>query len=272
MDSSDSQIGAYRLEEELGRGAMGIVFRAEPSSGGDAVAVKLLKEELSENETFVRRFLREARVAAEVEHPNLVRVLEAGEANGRHYLAVEYIAGGTLRRRLDADGPLTLEQTTRLARQIGTALDALHEAGLVHRDVKPENVMLDEEGHALLADYGLAKGPAYTVLTRPGQVMGTPAYMAPELVNGAEATSSTDLYALGCVLFESLAGRPPFTGSNVFELLVSHVEREPPSVAAVRDDVPASVDEVQGRALAKEAAGRPPTGRMLAHMLASATS
>jgi serine/threonine-protein kinase len=251
---------------------MGIVYLAMPVDGGEAVALKLLKEELSENETFVRRFLREARVAAEVEHRNLVPVLEAGEADKRHYLAVEYVAGGTLRRRLDADGPLTVEQTGRLARQIGTALDALHEAGLVHRDVKPENVMLDEEARALLADYGLAKGPAYTVLTRPGQVMGTPAYMAPELVNGQEATSATDLYALGCVLFECLTGRPPFTASNVFELLMSHVDREPPSIAAVRDDVPAAVDEVLGHALAKEPPARPPTGRMLAHMLASATT
>jgi serine/threonine-protein kinase len=250
---------------------MGVVYLAVPAEGGDAVALKLLKEELSENETFVRRFLREARVAAEVEHNHLVRVFEGGEADGRHYLAVEYVSGGTLRRRLDADGPLTVGEMARLARQVGTALDALHEAGLVHRDVKPENVMLDEEGRGLLADYGLAKGPAYTVLTRPGQVMGTPAYMAPELVNGSEATPATDLYALGCVLFESLAGRPPFTGSNVFELLMSHVEREPPSLAALRDDVPAAVDEVLGHALAKEAAARPPTGRMLAHMLASAT-
>jgi len=267
---ASGRVGPYRLEEELGRGAMGVVYLAVPESGGDAVALKLLKEELSENETFVRRFLREARVASEVEHRHLVRVLGAGEADGRHYLAVEFVTGGTLRRRLDADGPLTVGQTARLARQVGTALDALHEAGLVHRDVKPENVMLDEDGRALLVDYGLAKGPAYTVLTRPGQVMGTPAYMAPELVNGQEATPATDLYALGCVLFECLSGRPPFTASNVFELLVSHVEREPPRVAAVRDDVPASVDEVLGRALAKEAAGRPPTGRMLAHMLASA--
>jgi serine/threonine-protein kinase len=262
-------VGGYRLERELGRGAMGVVFLAVAPSG-ERVALKLLREELSENDDFVRRFMREARVAAEVEHAHLVPVLEAGEDGGRHFLAVEFVAGGTLRRRLDADGPLGLDELRRLSRHVGTALDALHAAELVHRDVKPENVMLDESGSALLVDYGLAKGPAYTVLTKPGQVMGTPAYLAPELVDGGEASPASDLYALGCVLHEAVSGRPPFVGGNVFELLMAHVTREPPDPCADRDDLPAEVGRVLAHALAKEPGARPTTGRMLAQMLAAA--
>jgi serine/threonine-protein kinase len=262
-------VGGYALQEELGRGAMGVVYLADAPDGG-RVALKLLREELSENEAFVKRFLREARVAAEVEHAHLVPVLEVGEDAGRHYLAVAFVAGGSLRRRLDADGPLTADELRRLARHIGTALDALHAAELVHRDVKPENVMLDENGSALLVDYGLAKGPAYTVLTKPGQVMGTPAYMAPELVDGGEASPASDLYALGCVLHEAVSGRPPFVGANVFELLMAHVTKEPPDACADRDDIPAEVGRVLHHALAKEPGERPKTGRMLAQMLAAA--
>ena len=250
---------------------MGIVYRATRTQDGEAVALKLLKQELSDNEMFVRRFLREARVAADVQHPHLVTVLDAGETAGRHYVAGGYIEGGTLRRRLDADGPLTQAELRRLARHIGHALDAIHEAGLVHRDVKPENMMLTPDGSAILVDFGLAKGPAYTVLTRPGQIMGTPRYLAPELINGEEGTPHSDLYAFACVLYEAHTGRPPYQQTNLFELVTAHLEHDPPDPRGDRPDTPDQLAAVLQTALAKRPAERPASGRMLASMVALGT-
>src|SRR5262245_42849192 len=166
------RLGPYRIDAALGDGATGIVFRAKHERIERTVALKILRAELGDSDVFRKRFLREARVAAEVEHENLVPIVEAGEAGGRYYLAAHYVEGRTLEERL-AEGPFSLEELLRLVGEVGAGLDALHRRGLVHRDVKPSNVMLDTEGKALLTDFGLAKGPAYTVLTKPGHVLGT---------------------------------------------------------------------------------------------------
>ena len=180
--AAGDRLGPYLVEARLGHGATGIVFRAVRDDDSRAVALKVLRRPLSADEQFVRRFLREAAVARAVANSHLVPIVEAGEAEGRHYLASEYVEGGSLRDRLAEVGVLPLRDVARLAAGIGAALDALHEADLVHRDVKPSNVMLTADGRALLADFGLAKGPAHSVVTRPGELMGTPAYMAPELI------------------------------------------------------------------------------------------
>jgi len=203
------RLGPYRIEARLGQGGMGVVFRAVHDDGR-TVALKVLRDELAADQSFRTRLVREARAAAEVNHPNLARVVEAGEADGRLYLAVRHVDGRSLADHLASGGPLGVPGLLRLAAEVGAGLDALHGRGIVHRDVKAANILLADEGPAVLVDFGLAKSRAWTVLTRPGQVLGTLDYLAPELIRGEPAGPMSDLYALGCVLYECLAGAPPF--------------------------------------------------------------
>src|SRR5439155_4879668 len=170
----------------------------------------------------------EARSAQEVTHERLVPILDAGDVDGRPYLAVAYVAGETLEQRVQRDGALPLEDVLRLADDVSAGLDALHERGLVHRDIKTSNIMLAEDGTAALTDFGLAKGQAYTVLTRPGQVLGTLDYMAPELIRGQPASPLTDVYALACVAFECVTCKPPFPGKERFQIRLAHLDDTPP--------------------------------------------
>src|SRR3954467_7075659 len=234
-------VGPYRIDAVLGEGAVGIVYRGLRGPGVQAVALKVLKERLSEDETFRRRFVHEARAAQHVEHEHLVPVLDAGEADGRSYLVSAYVPGRTLAQRLEDDGPLPLADLLLLVAQVGTALDALHREGLIHRDVKPSNLMLDADGRAAITDFGLAKGPAYTVLTKPGQVMGTLDYLAPELIRGEPATASSDVYAFGCVVYECITGAPPFGGKSLFEIGTAHLNVSPPDPGETRVEVTPSL-------------------------------
>ena len=257
------RFGEYELEEELGEGAAGVVYRAR-SADGRIVALKLLRSALGADEAFRARFAREARVAHEVHDRHLVRILETGDSDGRPYLVLEYVSGGTLADRLNR-GPLSLDEMLRLVGEVAAGLDALHRHKLVHRDIKPSNIMIREDGSAALTDFGMAKGAAYTVLTRPGQVLGTLDYLAPELVRGAEATPATDIYALGCVAFECLAGTPPFADRSLFGVGSAHLEEEPPDPPA-----PVEVSAALLRALEKDPTARPPTATMYAHLLRAA--
>jgi serine/threonine protein kinase len=266
------RLGPYRIEARLGQGGMGIVFRATHTGDGDTVALKVLRDELSQDEGYKRRLAREARAAAEVDHPHLARVLAVGEADGRSYLAVRYVEGRSLAERLAAEGPLDPPALLRLATEVGAGLDALHDRGLVHRDVKPANVMLDADGSAVLGDFGLAKGRADTVLTRPGQVLGTLDYLAPELIRGEPATPASDLYAFGCVLFECIAGAPPFAGRGILRTGMAHLEEDPGDPAAGRTDLPPAVAWTVRQVLAKDPRRRPPSGTALARMLRLATT
>lgn len=260
-------LGPYVIEAVLGEGAMGVVYRAAPSGGGDTVALKVLRPELSGDPLYERRFVHEARAASVLRHKHLVSVLDAGEADGHRYLAVAYVGGPSLADRVEADGPLPLEELLRVVAEVGAGLDALHGAGLVHRDVKPDNILLDESGTAALTDFGLAKGPAYTVLTKAGQAVGTLDYMAPELIRGASATAASDLYSLGCVVFECIAGVPPFSGKSLFAVGSAHVSEEPPDPLSGRPDLPPALSWAVLQALAKEPEDRPATATMYAHML-----
>ncbi|HET8742530.1 MAG TPA: serine/threonine-protein kinase [Gaiella sp.] len=265
-------LGPYRLESVLGEGAVGVVFAATRLGDGEVVALKVLKRLLSGNEVYRQRFVREARVAQEVRHRHLVPILDLGEASGYHYLAVAYVEGGSLDDVIETRGTLSVDDTVRLAAEIAAALDALHRAGIVHRDVKPSNVMLDPRGGAAVTDFGLAKGPAYTVLTKPGQVMGTLDYIAPELIRGEETGPAADLYALGCIVHECLAGTPPFGDRRLFEVAAAHLADPPPDLSALRADVPRPVAEVVQRAMAKDPSERPRTGRAFANLLRAATA
>ena len=269
LESGD-QFGGYHLESLLGEGAMGIVFRAVRNGAGSVVALKVLKRELSEDDVFKQRFGQEARAAAEVEHPNLVPILESGEADGRPYLAVRFAEGGTLEERLQSDGPLGLEQTLRLAGQLAAGLGAFHDAGLVHRDMKASNIVFDAEGNGMLTDFGLARGPAYTVLTRPGQVVGTLEYLAPELFRGERATPASDVYALGCTVYECLTGKTPFGDKSLFEIGLAHLEAEPADPSLARPEVGAELGRSVLAALEKDPARRPQSAGAYTGLLASA--
>ncbi len=263
-------VGRYRLESVLGEGAVGVVIRASRLDDDTLVALKVLKPVLSADDVYRRRFVREAHVATEVRHSHLVPVLEVGEVDAHYYLAMAYVAGGSLADRLERERLLSLRDAVRLAAEIAAGLDALHARGIVHRDVKPSNVMLDERGRAALTDFGLAKGLAFTVLTRPGQMMGTLDYIAPELVKGEEASAASDIYALGGVVYECLTGAPPFSDRGLFEVAAAHLEEEPPDPRSKRAELPADVAAVLLVALAKEAAKRPRTATAFAHLLAAA--
>jgi serine/threonine-protein kinase len=246
---------------------MGLVFRAVRESDGQVVALKLLKLELYGDFVFKERFKQEARAAAEVQDRHLVPIIEAGEAEGRQYLAVAYVDGQSLEQRLAERGQLSVEDTVRIAGDIAAGLDVLHGQGVVHRDIKSSNILIDQEGVGMLTDFGLAKGRAYTVLTRPGQVMGTLDYLAPELIRGQPASPASDIYALGCTVFECIAGQPPFADRGVFQVGLAHLEEPPGNPAAARGDVPSSFARTVLCALEKNPEKRPQTASEYAQAL-----
>jgi serine/threonine-protein kinase len=265
LEVGDS-LGRYRLEELIGEGATGLVFRAVDTDGA-VVALKVLKLELLEDEVFKRRFEQEARAAGEVKERHLVQIYEAGEFAGRLYLASAFVGGGSLEQRLKERGPFPVEDAVRLAQDLAAGLDALHEKNVLHRDVKASNVVFDRDGSAMLTDFGLAKGRAYTVLTRAGQVMGTLDYLAPELIRGEPASAATDIYALGCTVFECLAGEPPFASESVIQVGLAHLEQQPPHPGAHRSDMSLAFSEAVLRALEKRPEQRPPSASAYASLL-----
>jgi serine/threonine protein kinase len=259
-------IGGYRLEAALGEGAGGLVFRAR-AADGSMVALKILRPERGEDATLHARFKREARLAREIESRHVAPILDVGEDAGTAYLVLPFYEGGSLAARLRAKGPLTLEGTAELAAQLGRGLDALHANGVLHRDVKPSNVLLERDGTAALSDFGLARTAQSTRLTEEGQVVGTPHYLAPELIEGRDATRASDVYAFGCVLFECLVGAPPFSGRGIAEIGFAHLVDPPPDAHELRPDVPRDAGAAIVTALAKDPAERPPTGTALARLL-----
>jgi len=262
--------GEYVIDDQLGEGGMGIVFRAIHEDGG-VVALKVLKPGLVTDSNAARRFAREARAVGEVEHPHLIGLIDTGDVEGIGYLAMHYVPDKSLDDRIQAQGPLPVDDTMRIASEIASALDALHAAGLVHRDVKPSNILLDAERGALLTDFGLAKSRDYSMLTAPGQMLGTLDYIAPEMLKGSEPGASADLYAFGCVVFECLAGTPPFGGLSMFEVGMAHLGDTPPDPLADRADAPPGLSEAVLVALAKEPEDRPPSATAYAEMLIAAT-
>ena len=264
-------LGPYRLESVLGEGGMGLVFKAHRDGDDRPVALKVLKRQLSGDLIFQQRFKQEARAAAEVRDRHLVAILESAEWDGRHCLASDYVDGGSLTDRVASAGPLPVAEVVRVVTELATGLDALHAAGVMHRDIKPSNVLFDSDGTAMLTDFGLAKGRAYTVLTRPGQVMGTLDYLAPELIRGKPAAPATDIYALGCVAFECVAGRAPFADKSAFQVGLAHLEEPPPDPGAERPELPAGFSAAILTALEKDPEQRPATAGAYAGMLHAAS-
>jgi len=268
-------VAGYRLEARIGAGGMAVVFRARDSRLGRTVALKVLAPALAGDGDFRERFIRESRAAAAVDHPHIIPVYGAGEAGGILYLAMRYVSGGDLRSVMYREGPLPAERAAFLLSPVASALDAAHAAGLVHRDVKPANVLTDTSpgrpDHPYLSDFGLAKGAASLAgLTGTGQFLGTADYAAPEQISGGRTHVQTDQYALACVAFTMLTGMLPFARDEPVGVLWAHLNDPPPSVTASRFDLSPAVDQVLGRALAKNPAARYPSCGAFADALRTA--
>jgi serine/threonine-protein kinase len=259
-------VGAYRVGARLGEGASGVVYRATSPDGTDVV-VKMLRPERSDDPVARARFEREAQLARRIDSRHVVPVLELGEKDGQTYLVLPFYPGGSLAWRLRELGPLTSDETVALAAQLGRGLDALHACEILHRDVKPANVLLDAQGVAALCDFGLARLPGSTRLTEDGRIVGTPHYLAPELIEGQDATPAADLYALGCVLYECLAGRPPFEGRGPAEIGFAHLVETPVDPCDLRPGLPPGVGAAIIASLAKDPRDRPTSATALARML-----
>ena len=244
--SAGTVFAGYRVEDLVGRGGMGVVYRALDLSLGRQVALKLVAPELAEDGHFRARFLEESRVAASLDHPSIVPIYAAGEHEGQLYLAMRLVEGSDLKTALEREGTLSPERALDILGQVAAALDAAHRRGLVHRDVKPANVLLDEEGHAYLTDFGITK-PAGGASTDTGREVGTLDYVAPEQIRGWDVDARTDCYALGCVLHECLAGAPPFRRESQVETLWAHMHEAP---AQLRDEP--ELEPVLAKALAKQ--------------------
>ena len=256
--AAGSQMAGYRLEEQIGRGGMAVVFRAHDPRLDRRVALKILAPELARDDAFRQRFIRESRAAAAVDHPHIIPVFEAGEAGGVLFIAMRYVQGGDVRTLLDTHGTLPPARVVSIVTQVASALDAAHSYGLVHRDVKPANMLLDSTAgsaradHVYLSDFGLSKQSlSSSGLTGTGQFLGTLDYVAPEQIEGRPVDGRTDLYALAGSTFEMLGGAPPFKRDQGLAVLWAQISEPPPPLTARRPDLPPAVDEVMAKALAK---------------------
>ena len=246
-----SKLGSYEVEEEIGRGGMGVVYRAHQPNLQRQVAVKVLLPHLAKDAEFVERFLREARSAARLHHPGLVTIFDVGDIDGTYYFSMQWLQGKTLEEKLEEPGQLPVEEVVGVVSQMAAALGFAHEAGVVHRDVKPANVIVDLHGRAVLTDFGIAKAGNETRLTRVGASVGSPDYMAPEQISGGSMDARTDLYALGVLLHHLLTGEPPYTGDAPIAVAYQHLNAPVPSVREKRPEVPPELDEVVARLMAK---------------------
>jgi tRNA A-37 threonylcarbamoyl transferase component Bud32 len=265
-----TQLGGYRIQHLAGRGGMSVVFRAEDVNLHRTVALKVLKSKDLGDSSFRDRFIRESRVASSIDHPNIIPIYSAGEENEMAYIAMRFVEGSDLKTLIEESGALAPDRAMAIVGQAANALDAAHARGLVHRDVKPANIMVvpghhdGEAEHVYLTDFGLTKQTSLeSVLTAPGYFLGTPAYAAPEQIAGKEVDARTDTYALGCVLYECLTGVAPFRRESAVAVLYAHLEEVPPPISSMRPDLPQEIDGVVERALAKSRDERYSTCREL---------
>jgi serine/threonine-protein kinase len=267
-----TEVAGFRIESVLGRGGMSVVYVAEQIRLARKVALKVLTTELAWDEQFRERFVRESHIAATIDHPNIIPIYDAGEADGLLYIAMRFVQGPDLREILKR-GTLGVGRTIFLIEQLASALDAAHAHALVHRDVKPGNILIEEStDHAYLTDFGVAKQTTARGLTSTGHFLGTVEYAAPEQIEGGPVDARTDVYALGCVLYESLTGSPPFSHGTEHAVLHAHLVDPPPSVSRVRPELPQAFDSVIATAMAKAAEGRFASCGELAHAARNAAS
>ncbi len=269
-----SRIGGYRLEAQVGAGGMAVVYRAVDERLGRPVALKVLTPELAADDALRARFIGESRAAAQVQDPHLIPVHEAGEAGGVLFIAMQYVAGGDVRSLLRRGGPLSAARTAAIVSAVASALDAAHEAGLVHRDVKPANMLLDvgqgRPDHVYLTDFGISRQTRAAGLTGAGQFLGTVEYAAPEQIRGAAVDGRADQYALACTAFELLSGQQPFTRNEAAAVIWAQLTEPPPLLSSHRPDLPPAADGVLARALSKSPERRYATCREFADALRGA--
>jgi serine/threonine-protein kinase len=264
VDVDGTPFGRYRLIELLGRGGMGEVWRAHDTVIDRIVAVKVLPAHLADDETFAQRFRREAHAAAQLNNPHVIPIHNSGEIDGRLYVDMRLIEGRDLQTVL-ADGPLAPARAVPIIEQVAKALHAAHKVGLVHRDVKPSNILLDEDDFAYLIDFGIARGAEETRMTGTGSVIGSWQYMSPERLQAGQVDARCDIYALACVLYECLTGRPPYPGDNLEQQITAHLTAAPPRPSSTDPHVPVAFDAVIATGMAKKPDQRYPTTVELAH-------
>ena len=261
--SEGDEFAGYRVEGRLGRGGMGILYLAVEPGLERRVALKLIAPEAAADEVFARRFAEESRIAASIEHPNVVPIYAAGEESGVPFIAMRYVSGSDLSRRIAREGRLEPAQAAALIAQVGNGLDAIHAAGLVHRDVKPANVLLGGHGdaeHAYITDFGVARNAATeSGLTQTGRFVGTLDYAAPEQISGGGVDARADVYALGCLLFKLLTGEVPFPRDGEAARLYAHLNDPPPAPSLYAPEVPMALDDVVVRAMSKQPEDRYPS-------------
>jgi serine/threonine protein kinase len=268
---SPARIGDYAVGRLLGEGGMGKVFEAT-APDGTRVALKLVKADFARDETFRRRFHREARIAQTVKHPNVVPVLATGEHEGVPYMAQKFIDGRSLEQRLERDGPLDVADAVRVCADVAAGLEALWAAGMVHRDVKPANILLDRHGESYITDFGLSKDTQGSVLTLPGQALGSVEYMAPEQIRGQSLSAATDIYSLGCVMHECVCGQSPFAEAQGMRVLWAHLEEPAADPRRLRADLSPQFAQALLLALEKDPEKRPASAGEYARMLAAAAA
>ncbi|MGH2724010.1 MAG: protein kinase domain-containing protein [Actinomycetota bacterium] len=262
--------GRYAIEERVGRGGMAEVYRATDLVLGRTVAVKVLSDRFAGDRRFVTRFRREAQAAAGLNHPNVVSVFDTGSDDGQHYIVMEYVEGPTLADVLARQKRLPPGRAARIGGAVAAALAAAHDRGLVHRDVKPGNIMLTGRDHVKVMDFGIARAAADDTLTQTGTILGTAAYLSPEQAQGHPVEPPSDVYSLGCVLYELLTGSPPFTGDSPVSVAFKHVRDDPVPISRMDTGAPPELEAVVMRALAKEPGQRYASGRELQQALVAA--
>jgi serine/threonine protein kinase len=263
--------GRYELEELVGSGGMSSVYRAHDKLLERTVALKILHEQFTRDDAYVERFRREARAVAQLAHPNIVTVIDRGEQDGRQFIVFEYVDGMNLKELLDQEGPIEPREAIELALQVARGLSFAHENGLVHRDVKPQNVLIDGDGRAKVTDFGIAHALDVDGMTITGTIMGSSNYIAPEQARGEPVDEQSDIYSLGCVLYEMLTGRQPFEADTPVAVAYKHVHEAPTPPRSLDPSIPAALEAVALRAMEKDPAARFPSVAEMTARLDDAT-
>jgi serine/threonine protein kinase len=255
------QLGYYRIEGIVGCGRTGIVYLATDSRNGRAVALKVLREDVSVDPVYRERFRREGSLLAGLQHPHVMPIYDMGEVDGELYIAARLVSGNL--KGLIVNDELTVDDAMGILTAVAEAIDAAHEAGIVHRDIKPANVLVDPGPQVFLGDFGLARDPRGSMLTVPGQILGTLDYMAPEHLEAEGVGTEADIYAFACLAVETLTGEVPFPRGTDAAVMYAHVVDPPPSLKERRPELPAALDDVIAAGMAKDPDERPPTARAL---------